>query len=476
MNTAMTLPCVQDSAPGRLDPGLLESLAARYDRAGPRYTSYPTAVQFTEEFGPADYRKSLQDASLACGEPWSIYIHVPFCARRCTYCGCQVIPTRKRSAADDYLDHLEMEIELVAGMLGERRRLKVLHLGGGTPTFLTPEELERLFAALARRFPACEGAEVSVELDPRATTDAHLKALRARGVNRVSVGVQDLTPEVQQAIGRDQTVDQTIHLYRMCREARLQSINFDLVYGLPRQTVASFERSLRQIVLLRPDRVAMYGYAHVPWMKSQQRTIDPATLPTGPERLRMFLRAGEIFAEAGYLPIGMDHFALPHDDLAAASRSGRLGRNFMGYTPHDRLGIIGLGLSSIGQVAGSYVQNQKKLSTYYRMLEEGTLPVERGYRCTADDEVRRYAIHQLLSNLRLELAMFESKVGIRFEEYFQAEVAGLRDSERDGLIQWDRDAITVTPLGRCFVRNVVMALDRHNRGPATGGPKFSRTV
>jgi oxygen-independent coproporphyrinogen III oxidase len=472
----MTSPVLQDSASDRLDFGLLDSLAARYDRAGPRYTSYPTAVQFTEEFGPADYTRCLQEASGAGDEPWSMYIHVPFCARRCTYCGCQVIPTRKRSVATDYLDHLELEINLVAGMLGERRRLQVLHLGGGTPTFLTPEELERMFAALGRRFPFCEGAEVSVELDPRATTEAHLETLRRLGVNRVSVGVQDLTPVVQQAIGRDQTVEQTVHLYRMCREARLQSINFDLVYGLPRQTLDSFERSIREIVLLRPDRVAMYGYAHVPWMRTHQKTIDPATLPTGPERLRMFVRAGEVFAEAGYLPIGMDHFALPHDDLAVASRSGRLGRNFMGYTPHDRLGIIGLGLSSIGQVAGAYVQNQKKLSTYYRMLEEGTFPVERGYRCTADDEIRRYAIHQLLSNLRLDLAAFERKAGVRFEDYFREEAAGLRDSERDGLIRWDRQAVTVTPLGRCFVRNVVMALDFHNRGPAAGGPKFSRTV
>ena len=472
----MTPHSVQDTASGRLDAGLVESLATRYDRAGPRYTSYPTAVQFTEEFGPAEYRKALQDASKGGDEPWSIYIHVPFCARRCTYCGCQVIPTRKRSVADDYLDHLEMEIELVAGMLGGRRRLKVLHLGGGTPTFLTPAELERLFAALGRRFPACELAEFSVELDPRATSDEHLSTLLAMGTNRVSMGVQDLTPAVQRAIGRDQTVEQTIELYRKCREKSFQSINFDLVYGLPRQTLASFEHSLRQIVLLRPDRVAMYGYAHVPWMRSQQRAIDPATLPTGPERLRMFLRAGEIFAEAGYLPIGMDHFALPHDDLAVASRSGRLGRNFMGYTPHDRLGIIGLGISSIGQVAGAYVQNQKKLSAYYRMLEEGTFPVERGYRCTADDEVRRYAIHQLLSNLRLDLAAFESKAGIRFEDYFQEEAASLRDCESDGLIRRDRDAITVTPLGRCFIRNVVMTLDRHNRGASAGGPKFSRTV
>jgi oxygen-independent coproporphyrinogen-3 oxidase len=454
----------------------LAALAARYDRPGPRYTSYPTAVQFTEGFGPEDYLRSLEAASARSEEPLSVYIHLPFCARRCAYCGCQVIATEKKSVADAYLDHLEMEIHLVARALGRRRGLQVLHLGGGTPTYLNPVQLERLFAALGERFHDCPGAEISAELDPRVTTSEHLKTLRALGANRVSVGVQDFTPEVQEAIGRHQSLVETVRACEECRALGFQSINLDLVYGLPRQTLESFEASIEEAIRLRPDRVALYGYAHVPWMRPNQKAIDPLTLPNGVERLRLFMRASEMFARAGYIQVGMDHFALPENDLALAYRSGRLGRNFMGYTPHAGLEIIGLGLSSIGHLAGAYVQNQKKLSTYYHMLEEGTLPVERGYQSNQDDEIRRYAIHALLSNLRLDLSAFERRAGVRFEEYFEEEAREIKGYVREGLVTWDRDAIAVTPLGRCFIRNVAMALDRYNRSPEGEGPRFSRTV
>jgi oxygen-independent coproporphyrinogen-3 oxidase len=454
----------------------LAALAARFDKPGPRYTSYPTAVEFNESFGPDEYRVRLAEASRRPGDPLSIYIHIPFCIRRCSYCGCHTIATRKRSVADSYLDHLEREIDLVAGLLGDRKGVKVLHLGGGTPTYLEPAQIERLFGALDRRFRRMEGIEISSELDPRVTTDAHLRTLRSLGVNRVSLGVQDFDPGVQEAIGRLQSAEETVRTFRTAREEGFERINIDLVYGLPRQTLETMDRTLEGTISLRPDRVAVYGYAHVPWMRPNQKAIDPALLPGPVERLRLFLRAGEAFVRAGYQQIGMDHFALPEDDLAAAARARRLGRNFMGYTPHSRLEVLGLGISSIGHIAGAYAQNTKKLADYYRMVDAGIPPIERGYPCTADDDIRRHAIHGILCNFRLDFRDFEARAGIPFDAYFREEAAAIEGAIRDGLIARDPDGLSVTPLGRSFVRNAAMVLDRHSKAPAGQGPRFSRTV
>ena len=454
----------------------ISGLAARFDRPGPRYTSYPTAVQFNEGFGPADYARRLQDASARPQEPISAYIHIPFCVERCTYCGCQVIPTQKRSVVESYLDHLEKEVDLAAGLLGDRRGLKVLHLGGGTPTYLSPGEIVRLFDGLRKSFHFEPGAEISVEMDPRVTTEEHIRTLRAQGANRASLGVQDFTPEVQKAIGRAQSTEETVRVFRTCREAGFEGINLDLVYGLPRQTLDSIACTVGETLKLRPDRVALYGYAHVPWMRSNQRSIDPADLPKAAERLRLFLRARDLFLGAGYLQIGMDHFALPTDDLVRAFQARRLGRNFMGYTPHMGLEIIGLGVSSIGHIAGAYAQNHKKLSTYYHMIDAGALPIERGCPCSPDDDIRRWAIHQVLCNFHLDLEAFRQQAGIPFDEYFLQEAPAIAASISDGLITRDAGGITVTDLGRAFVRNVAMALDRYNGAPAGTGARFSRTV
>jgi len=459
----------------------LSALAARFDRPGPRYTSYPTAVQFSESFGPPDYLERLERASERPGEPLSMYIHIPFCARRCNYCGCHTLASAQKSLVEDYLERLEGEIDLVAEPLGTRRSLKVLHLGGGTPTYLRPAQLERLFGKLRKRFETSPGAEISVELDPRVTTELHIRTLRSLGVNRVSLGVQDFNPSVQEAIGRFQGAEETVRIYQSCRDIGFDGINLDLVYGLPRQTLESMVESIQQVIRLLPDRVAIYGYAHVPWMRPHQKAIQSSDLPEAPERLRLFLKATELFLEAGYLQIGMDHFALPEDELAVAQQSRRLGRNFMGYTPHSGMEIIGLGISSIGQVSGAYAQNQKEIPPYSQMIESGTLPIQRGIACTRDDEIRRHAIHQILCNFRLDFQEFQEVSGFSFQEYFRREEPEIEVLIREGLIERDLDGISVTPLGRSFVRNVAMALDRHNRpsgksGSSEDGPRFSRTV
>ncbi len=459
----------------------LGALAARFDRPGPRYTSYPTAVQFNQSYGPREYIECLKKASSHPEKSLSMYIHIPFCSKRCRYCGCHTMAGAEPSVVADYIEHLKREMELVAEPLGERRNLKVLHLGGGTPTYLAPAQLEELFGALTTRFQTCSEAEISVEIDPRVTTEEQIRTLKSLGVNRVSLGVQDFTLPVQEAIGRFQSVEATVRTYHACREAGFQGINFDLVYGLPRQTVDSLVDSIQQAIQLRPDRVAVYGYAHVPWMRPHQKAINPEELPGPAERLRLFLKASELFLQAGYLQIGMDHFALVEDDLAVAYRSRRLGRNFMGYTPHSDLEIIGLGVSSIGFVSQAYAQNQKELAPYTRMIDSGIPPIERGIVCSRDDEIRRHAIHQLLCNFRLDFREFQEKAGVSFQEYFKEEEADVEGLLQEGLIERDAEGISVTPMGRSFVRNVAIPFDRHNRELARKkepgeGPRFSRTV
>jgi oxygen-independent coproporphyrinogen-3 oxidase len=458
----------------------MADLRARYDRPGPRYTSYPTAVEFHDGVGSAHYARRLAAADARPDEPLSIYMHLPFCEERCAYCGCFVVITRHREVTDRYLEYLEREIDLVAAHLPHRRRVSQLHWGGGTPTYYTPDRLERLFRRLTRHFRVTPDAELGVEIDPRVTSAAHLDALASLGFNRLSMGVQDFAPEVQEAVNRIQSVDQTRALIDHARALGFRSINVDLIYGLPRQTLDGFTRTLAAVVAMRPERVAVYSFAYVPWMKAHMKHLADEALPGPDLKLALLAAAQRAFGDAGYAPIGMDHFALPDDELARAAATRTLHRNFMGYTVQSARDMVALGLSGIGDVQGGFVQNTKKLPDYYAALDDGRFPIERGYELDDDDHLRRHVITALMCNGFLDIREAETRFGIDFGAYFAEALAALRGPgapEGDGLVVLAEDAITVTPLGRTFVRNVCMPFDRYLQARLTGQtPVFSRTV
>jgi oxygen-independent coproporphyrinogen-3 oxidase len=453
-------------------------LLRRYDRPGPRYTSYPTAVEFHDGFREGEYRGRLADAAQASGDPLSMYIHLPFCRERCLFCGCMVIITKKHEVAARYLEFLGREVAMLAGALGGRRHVVQYHWGGGTPTYLTLAEMEALHGTVARHFEVRPGAEMAIEVDPRVTSAEQLKLLRQLGFNRVSFGVQDFTPEVQEAVNRVQPVALTRRLFDDARGLGFESINIDLIYGLPLQTRESFGRAVDTVVSMRPDRVAAYSYAHVPWIRGNQKRIDPAMLPTGERKLELFGEVMDRFLAAGYVQIGMDHFALPHDELARASAARRLHRNFMGYTTKPATDMVGLGVSAIGDVAGAFAQNTKKLSTYYADLEAGRFPVERGYMLDPDDRLRRALITELMCNFRIDPVALGARFSIGFDHYFARELDELAAGPiADGLIAREGGALEVTPAGRLLVRNIAMIFDRHLRARTSQQtPVFSRTI
>ena len=458
-----------------LDPQSIADLLATHDRPGPRYTSYPTAVEFTEDVGSRTYAEHL-DAACASEAPLSVYAHLPFCRERCAFCGCNVVITKKHGVAVDYLDVLGQEIDLVADRLGSRSTVRQLHWGGGTPTFLTPGEMESLFAKLTSRFTIEPGAEVAIEVDPRVTTTEQLEVLRRLGFNRVSMGVQDFTPEVQAAITRNQTEAETVTLVDTCRRLGFQSINIDLIYGLPLQTPETFVTNLEKVVRLRPERVAVYSYAHVPWLKANQRKTDVGFLPTAEVKLRLFGEARRAFVDAGYDPIGMDHFALPNDELAVAARTGELHRNFMGYTTHPAPDMIGLGVSAIGDVESGYFQNHKILPEYSRRVLDGELPIQRGVQLTAEDRLRRDVIQSIMCNWTVDKRRIEAAHSITFDDVFAPELRELGGDELRDFVEHDAGAIRVVGVGRLFVRNVAMVFDERLRRMKKDGPVFSRTV
>ncbi len=455
----------------------LVALIGRYDRPGPRYTSYPTAVEFTAAFDEAAYRAQLAEAART-STPISLYLHLPFCEERCSFCGCSVIITKKREVAAHYLTYLHRELAMLADALGERRQVVQYHWGGGTPTYLSPAQIAALQAVVASHFDIRDGAEVAIEVDPRVTSVEQLALLRDLGFNRLSLGVQDFTPEVQAAVNRIQSEPLTRMLFDAARDLGFESINVDLIYGLPLQTRATFGATVDAVVAMRPDRVAVYSYAHVPWIRGHQKYLNPDDLPAAERKIELFVEAMERFRAAGYAQIGMDHFALPTDELAVASAAGRLHRNFMGYTTRPAPDMLAAGVSGIGDVGGAFAQNTKKLSEYYAAIDAGRFPIERGYRLDRDDHVRRLVITSLMCNFRINQRDVEARFGIEFATYFEQELGELNGSAvPDGFVTIDDEAIAVTPLGRLFVRNVAMTFDRHLRmrtGSAT--PVFSRTV
>ncbi len=459
----------------------LRALVDKYVRPGPRYTSYPTAAEFGP-LAPSEYEARLAHARERSNEAWSAYIHVPFCAQRCSFCACSVIATPEHARVEaPYVDHLIREIELVGAQLGERRKLAQLHLGGGTPTYLAPEQLERALEAVSRVFLREPDGEWSIELDARATSDAHLELLGNYGFSRVSLGVQDINHEVQLQIGRVQSLARIVEVITRSRELGVAGINLDLVYGLPGQTRGSMARTIEGVLELLPDRLALYGYAHMPWARGRgnQRRINEALLPRPNDRLDMFLAAREQLLDAGYEAIGMDHFALPEDPLARAARAGTLHRNFMGYTVAAGSDLLGFGLTAIGEVAGAIVQNHSKLARWSAALEAGELPTARGLVRTADDELRAAVIGGLMCRHVVDKRAIERRFGLEsFDATFATELAELREIAADGLLRDEPEQLVLTQEGEFFVRNVAMSFDAHLRAKrhAAAAPRFSATV
>jgi oxygen-independent coproporphyrinogen-3 oxidase len=454
-------------------PQVSLELAHKYNVPGPRYTSYPTAVQFSEETS----RGALLDdarADFARGTDISLYVHIPFCETLCWYCACNTITTTEHDRATIYLDALERELALWLPLFQGRPRVGQLHFGGGTPTFLRPREIERLGAMLHAAFDFAPDAEVSVEIDPRRLTAAHVEAFRRAGANRASLGVQDFDAGAQQAVGRIQTLEMTADALRWARELGYSSVNFDLIYGLPGQTEETFRRTLDAVTGLAPDRLAVFSYAHVPWMRPAQRIFErTGTLPPPELKLRLLKLVIERLTAAGYAYVGMDHFARPDDELAAAWREGRLQRNFQGYSTKAGLSILGLGVTSISQTPGAFRQNEKTLEAYARRVAAGELPVSRGVLLTEEDKRRREIIMRVMCDRELDFAALGARLGVDFRRRYAAELARLAPLAEDGLVALDAERLRVPPAGWLFLRNIAMVFDEYFI-PVEG--RHSRTV
>ncbi len=455
-------------------------LIRRYDRPGPRYTSYPTAPQFHAGFGAADYAAEARRSN-ASGRPLSLYLHVPYCRSSCYYCGCTRIITRNRERGRAYLDRLLVEIALQAELFDRSRPVNQLHFGGGTPTYYNPDELGEIFAALDAGFGMHRGAErdYGIEIDPRTADPAALRALVELGINRISLGVQDFDPKVQQAVNRIQSVEETERLVVEARSVGIRSINFDLIYGLPHQHVESFARTLDTVLTLRPDRIAAYSYAHLPELFKSQAVMDAATMPSADTKMALLQLTIERLTDAGYVHIGMDHFALPEDELARAQLDGSLQRNFQGYTTHGGCDLVAFGMSSIGQVGEIYAQNEKHEIPYLHAIDERRLPIMRGLTTDADDRLRRELIVQIMCFGHVDYATFGARHNIDFKDYFAASLARLAEPARDGLVELGANTLTITPAGAMLLRIVAMAFDAWLSGDkqAVAAPaRFSQVV
>jgi oxygen-independent coproporphyrinogen-3 oxidase len=451
-------------------------LLRRFDVAGPRYTSYPTADRFVEAFGPTDLASALAQRREAGNPmPLSLYVHIPFCESLCYYCACNKIITRKHERGAAYLRELQREVALHAAQLGTDQPVTQLHLGGGSPTFLSDHELGELMDILRRGFRMVPGAEQSIEVDPRTVDAARLQRLHDLGFNRLSFGVQDFDAQVQQAVHRVQPAEQVFALVEAARSIGFESVNVDLIYGLPMQTPHSFARTLEQVATLRPDRIALYGYAHLPERFKPQRRILSADLPAAGDKLAMLGQALDAFEAAGYAYIGMDHFALPNDALAVAQRQGRLHRNFQGYSTQPDCDLIGLGVSAISRVGATYSQNAKTMDEYTDLLDQERLPVVRGLALTRDDLARRAVIMALMCQGQVLFEAIGQAWLLDFGEYFANELALLRDHEAAGLVRIDDEGVQVTPAGWYVVRAIAMVFDRHLQSDRNRA-KFSRIL
>jgi oxygen-independent coproporphyrinogen-3 oxidase len=449
-------------------------LLQKYSVPGPRYTSYPTAPYFSTAFGEADWLEALN--APAADRGLSLYAHIPFCDSLCYYCGCNMVATRDYSKTQPYLDTLEREMARTAQQVDSARVVRQLHWGGGTPTYLNPDDIRRLMAMMRTHFTLADDAEISCEVDPRELTRAHLQALREVGFNRLSFGVQDMDPDVQQAVNRIQSEFLIQQVLDWSRELGFSSINLDLIVGLPKQTVASFRRTLERVTEWSPDRLAVFAYAHVPWLKKHQNLIREADLPDSATRLGLQQAVNEVLGAVGYVNIGLDHFARPDDELVRAQQNKTLWRNFQGYTTHKDCDILAFGVSSISQTADVYMQNDKNLKRYQEHVAATGFAVERGLRLTRDDQIRRDAITRVMCDLELDFAAFGSEWGIAFTDYFADAMADLAPLAGDGLVNVAADKISVTPSGRLFLRNIGMCFDRYLKEASSEKPRYSRTA
>lgn len=461
-----------------LDLEHIEEILPRYATEGPRYTSYPTAPVWSEAYDAAAYRAELGRDDISPDDPLSVYVHVPFCKSLCHFCACNRVITQKTELPVEYLASIEREVSAVRTAVHVPRRTTQHHWGGGTPTHLTPEQVTRLFHTVNDAFPAAPGAEISIEVDPRVTTDEHIAALRECGFNRISMGVQDFEPRVQQAIHRDQPAEMTGRLAAVARAAGFESVNFDLIYGLPYQTLATFERTLDTVMDLAPDRIALYSYAHVTWVAKQQRGFERGDLPDAGTKLAIMLLAIRRFIEAGYLFIGLDHFARPDDELAIALRDRTLRRNFMGHTTQAGVDMIGFGPSAISELRGSYAQSQRDIAAWHQAVKEHGVATMRGHVLSRDDIERRWIIGRIMCHGEMRASEFHDEFGSEFAQRYATELASLDREVADGLVTRSGDgSIHVTPLGRLLVRNIAMHFDAYLPGQLESGKRiFSKTV
>ena len=455
-----------------------DDLLRQYDVPGPRYTSYPTADRFVEAFVGADYAQALtqrRSGVAALALPLSLYVHIPFCESLCYYCACNKIITKHHEKAEEYLRYLGREVELHTALMGTAQSVSQLHLGGGSPTFLSDEELRSLMAMLKRNFSFVPGGEYSIEIDPRTIDERRLDTLAELGFNRLSFGVQDFDLAVQKAVHRVQPAEQVFALVAAARSRGFESINVDLIYGLPKQSPESFDRTLAQVVELKPDRIALYAYAHLPDRFKPQRRIHTLDLPTGGSKISMLSRSLAALLGAGYVYVGMDHFALPDDALAVAKRQGRLHRNFQGYSTQPDCDLIALGVSSIGRIGATYSQNAKTLEEYYDALDHGNFPVVRGLALTRDDLVRRAVIMALMCQGNVQFESIGLAYLIEFRSYFAKEMEALQGLSEQGLVSLDETGIQVTDKGWFFVRAVAMVFDRYLQTDRTRA-RFSKII
>ncbi|MCG6863587.1 MAG: oxygen-independent coproporphyrinogen III oxidase [Chromatiaceae bacterium] len=437
-------------------------LIRRYDQSGPRYTSYPTALEFHDGFGEPEYRRACARSNES-GRPLSLYFHIPFCDTVCFYCACNKVATKDRGRAQPYLERVYLELEMQSALFGADRRVEQIHWGGGTPTFISRDQMCELMDNTRRRFRLADDeiGEYSIEIDPREADAQSVALLRSLGFNRMSLGVQDFDPAVQKAVNRIQTEQETLAVLEAARRSGFRSISIDLIYGLPFQTVDGFVRTLDRIVELAPDRVSVFNYAHLPQRFMPQRRIDQETLPPPQTKLDILKTTGDLLADAGYVYIGMDHFARPDDELALAQRTRSLYRNFQGYSTHSDCDLVGIGVTSIGKVGNCYSQNRRSLDEYYDNIDAGRLAIFRGIELTRDDEIRRDVISSLICNFELDFSAVNRSWRIEFLDYFDDALAKLRPMQDDGLIELDEQRIAVLPKGRLLIRNICMVFDAY---------------
>ena len=453
------------------DPELIR----RYDKSGPRYTSYPTAVQFHEGFGDAEYAAYARESN-ASGRPLSLYFHIPFCDTVCFYCACNKVVTKDRTRAGGYLERLHREIAMQGELFDKTRTVDQLHWGGGTPTFISHQEMEELMRVTGEHFNLRDddSGEYSIEIDPREVSAETIAVLRRIGFNRMSMGVQDFDPKVQAAVNRNQTERQTMAALEAARDEGFKSMSLDLIYGLPFQSAESFRHTLEKVLTISPDRLSIFNYAHLPELFKPQRRIDADDLPAPQEKLDILQTTIETLTANGYVYIGMDHFAKPDDELAVAQRDGTLYRNFQGYSTHSDCDLIGMGNTAISMVGPSYAQNFRELEEYYERIDNGRLAVFRGVELDADDVLRRDVITRLICHFHLDKATVANRHGIDFDRYFENELKDLGEMEGDGLLTVSDGAIQVEPAGKLLIRNICMVFDRYLR--EKGGQRFSKVI